>query len=119
MLVRRARVLNRRYRSGIADALRKLVVAARCGDLNRFAAELPLRTREVLENEPLILTLADELEAGESVSPRGVILADRLVRDGDSPIYAPLPVSRRYEQSVEDTIKHARAALHLGWSGRT
>ena len=115
IIVRRSRLLGRRYRSDLAKALRNLVAAAvNQRRPQRFAAKLHLRRRQVLENGPLILTLADELEQGGGLSPRGVILADRLVRDGDSPVYAPLPVSRRCDGDVEWTVKHARAALHLG-----
>jgi hypothetical protein len=114
VLVRRARLLHRRYRSAVAAALRRLVAAANRSDLSMFAAKLPLRRGEILESEPLILTLADELEQEQSVSPRGVILADRLVTDGDSPIYGLTPTQRVPEQSVESAITHARAALHLG-----
>jgi hypothetical protein len=114
IIVRRARLLDRRYRSKLADALRKLVSAARSRRPNFFAAELHLHAAEILSSEPLILTLADELEREERVSPRGVILADRLITDGDSPVYAPTPVSRPYEETVESAVKHARAALHMG-----
>jgi hypothetical protein len=113
MLVRRGRLLSRRYRSGVADALRKLIAAARRGELNRFRAELPLQVRELLESEPVILTLADELENEERVSPRGVILADRLITDGDSPVYPPTP-NRPHHDTVESAVKRARAALHMG-----
>jgi hypothetical protein len=113
VLVRRARLLHRRYRSAVATSLRKLIEDARRNEPNLYVAELPLRVGEVLESEPLILTLADELEHEEGVSPRGVILADRLITDGDSPIYAPTPVSRPYNATVESAVKHARAALHM------
>jgi hypothetical protein len=79
-----------------------------------FAAQLPLHEREILASEPLILTLADELEQEESVSPRGVILADRLITDGDSPVYGLAPIHRPLEETVESAVKRARAALHLG-----
>jgi hypothetical protein len=114
IIVRRARLLDRRYRSKVADTLRKLVAAAGRRERNFFAAELHLHEAEILGSEPLILTLADELEQEERVSPRGVILAYRLVTDGDSPVYAPTPVSRPYEETVESAVKRARAALHLG-----
>jgi hypothetical protein len=113
IVVRCSRLMGRRYRSKLAGALRKLVAAA-TEEPGRFAAKLPLRSTEVIACGPLILELADEVESASPVSPRGVILADRLVRDGDSPVYAPLPVSRRYDQKVESTVTHARAALHLG-----
>lgn len=114
VLVRRARLLQRRHRAAVASGLRKIVAAARRRDWNMFAAQLPLREAEILESEPLILTLADELEHEESISPRGVIMSDRLVTDGGSPIYRPTPMDRSGEQSVETAVKHARAALHLG-----
>jgi hypothetical protein len=114
VLVRRARLLHCRYRSAVAAALRRLVAAANRSELSMFAAKLPLRRSEIRESEPLILTLADELEQEQSVSPRGVILADRLVTDGDSPIYRLTPTQRVPEQSVESAVTHARAALHLG-----
>jgi hypothetical protein len=114
VIVRRARLLDPRYRSRVAAALRKLIAAARRHDRNMFAAQIQLREDEILESEPLILTLADELEQEKRVSPRGVILADRLITDGDSPMYGPIPVSRLYNKTVESAVKHARAALHMG-----
>jgi hypothetical protein len=114
LLVRRARLLQRRNRSAVAASLRRLIEAARRNRPNFFAARLQLKVREVLASEPLILTLADELEQDEGVSPRGVILADRLVTDGDSPVYGPDPIHHPPEETVESAVKHARAALHLG-----
>jgi hypothetical protein len=114
VIVRRARLIGRRYRSAVAAALRKLVSAARRRDRTMFRAQIALREEEILESEPLILTLAEELENEESVSPRGVILADRLIRDGDSPVYAPIPFDNPHRETVESAVKRARAALHLG-----
>jgi hypothetical protein len=113
MVVRRARLVSRRYRAGIAEALRKLIDAARRGELNHFRAELPLQVSELLESEPVILTLAHELEHEDIVSPRGVILADRLITDGDSPVYPATP-NRPRQDSVESAVKRARAALYMG-----
>jgi hypothetical protein len=114
VLVRRARLLHRRHRLAVASGLRRLVAAARGSDRNMFAAQLPIRAGQILESEPLILTLADELEHEKGVSPRGVILADRLLTDGASPIYPPTPMDDAAEATVETAVKHARAALHLG-----
>jgi hypothetical protein len=114
VLVRRARLLHGRYRSAVAGSLRSLIAEARRNRPNLYAAKLPLQVREVLRNEPLILTLADEVEQEEAVSPRGVILAERLVTDGDSPVYGLTPIEHPLEESVESAVKHARAALHLG-----
>jgi uncharacterized protein YcsI (UPF0317 family) len=46
-----------------------------------------------------------------------VILADRLIRDGDSPVYWRCGMAMEAnppEESVETAVRHARAALHLG-----
>jgi hypothetical protein len=114
VLVRQTRLLHGRYRAAVARGLRRIVAAARRRDRNMFAAQLPLREGEILDSEPLILTLADELEQEESVSPRGVIMADRLITDGGSPLYRPTPMDPAADESVETAVKHARAALHLG-----
>jgi hypothetical protein len=114
VVVRRAQLIGHRYRSAVATALRKLVSAARQRTQKMFPAEIPLRSDAILECEALILTLADELEHEETVTPRGVILADRLITDGDSPVYAPLPLNNPLEETVESAVKRARAALHLG-----
>src|SRR5262249_35956433 len=115
-LARLARLLDRGYRSTLARALRRVLEVARQRQLSPYLAQLPLRITELLETEPLILTLADELEEEESVSPRGVILADRLIRDGDSPLYwrSSIKVSPEApDDSIESAVRHARAALLL------
>jgi hypothetical protein len=112
--VRRARLLGRRYRARVADSLRGLIEAARRNERNLFVAKIQLKVREVLDSAPLILTLADEIEEEETVSPRGVILANRLITDGDSPVYGPTPIHHPPAVSVEDAVRHARAALNLG-----
>ena len=113
---RLARLLDLRYRSKLAGALRRLLEVAERRRLSPFLAQLPLQVQDVLDTEPLILTLADELEEDRPISPRGVILADRLVRDGDSPIYWRSDVkvdSDAPVESVETAVRHARAALLL------
>jgi hypothetical protein len=111
---RLARLIDRRYRSAIADSLRHVVDAARRHERNPFRAQLPLREDEILESAPQIRTLADELEEEERVSPRGVILAERLITDGGSPIYWRSPMRQRSAETVATAVKHARSALHLG-----
>ena len=114
VIVRRARLISRRYRAAVASSLRKLVEASTYPGLNRFRAQIQLRTNPLIECAPLILELAAELENEESVSPRGVILAERLVTDGDSPVYAPIALSKPPDETVDSAVRHARAALHLG-----
>jgi hypothetical protein len=113
---RLAEVLGSRHRAQIAGALRRMVEVARRGTWSPYVAQIPLRVPEVLENEELILTLARELEEEDSISPRGVILADRLVRDGTSPVYWRCQAAMEAnppEEDVETAVRHARAALLL------
>jgi hypothetical protein len=114
VIVRRARLISGRYRSTVASSLRQLVAAGRHPGLNRFRAQIQLRTNTLIECSPLILELAAELESEESVSPRGVIMAERLITDGDSPVYAPIAVSKPLNETLDSAVRHARAALHLG-----
>lgn len=113
ILVRRARLIDPRHRSKVATALRNLIEAARRRERNSFVARIPLLEREVLRSEALILTLADELEQEKRVSPRGVILAERLITDGGSPVYWSGNPNPSGMESVDSAVKHARAALHL------
>jgi hypothetical protein len=112
---RMARLLDIRYRTTLAEALRRLLEVAKERQISPFLAQIPLQVQEVLDTEPLILTLAAELEEDRVVSPRGVIMADRLVRDGDSPVYwrSDVKVNPDTVESVETAVRHARAALLL------
>jgi hypothetical protein len=107
-------LLGSRHRARIASALRRLVETARRDRWNPYNAQLPLQVREVLDSAPLILTLARELEEEEAISPRGVILADRLIRDGTSPIYWRCQAAMEAnppDEDVQTAVRHARAAL--------
>jgi len=103
------------YRAEVAASLRGMLERARQHHPGR--PEAPVRLRQVLELEPLFRRLADEVEADGQVSPRGVILADRLIRDGTSPVYWRGDMSITAEaalRSLELAVRHARSALHLG-----
>ena len=104
--IRRDMLLDPRYRASVADALRRMVAIG--GHRKVLGAGLHVKRKELHDFGPLILSLADEVEGEPDVRPRGVILADRLVRDGESPVYWPR------QESVEAAVKQARAALHLG-----
>jgi hypothetical protein len=106
--VRRDMLLDPRYREEVADALRRMADAAYIDGPRLFGASLHLRKLEVREARSEILALAAEVDEDPTVRPRGVIMADRLIRDGDSPVFWPC------DDSVELAVRHARAALHLG-----
>ena len=66
---RLARLLDLRYRSKLAGALRRLLEVAERRQLSPYLAQLPLQVQDVLDTEPLILTLAAELEEAQAGQP--------------------------------------------------
>jgi hypothetical protein len=107
---RAEQLLSARHRAESAKALRDLVEEAQRPRASLFNANLRIQRALIRENQPLILTLARELEELAVVNPRGVILADRLIKDGESPVYIT-------EASIEEhgklagEVERARAAL--------
>ena len=84
---RAEQLLSARHRAQSAKALRDLVEEAQLPRASILNANLRIQRALIRENQPLILTLARELEELAVVNPRGVILADRLIKDGESPVY--------------------------------
>ena len=103
---RAKRLVDRRHRARSAKALRELVEEAHRDHPSMFNANLPVQFLAIRENAALILTLARELEELAEVDPRGVILADRLIQDGNSPAYA-----REDDGQLVRAVERARAAL--------
>jgi hypothetical protein len=108
LMARSARLLERGYRSEVAAALREMLDAAEHARRIFLKAQVRLREPQIIAARSLIRDLADQLESGAAVNPRGVVLADRLIRDGDSPLFWPC------NDSVEAAVEQARAALALG-----
>jgi hypothetical protein len=108
LMARRAVLLDPHYRSEVAAALREALDAAEHARRIFLKAQVHLREREIIAAGSQIRDLADRLEGDPSVNPRGVILADRLIRDGDSPLFSPRG------ESIESAVNRARAALQLG-----
>ncbi|HEY6636081.1 MAG TPA: hypothetical protein VIZ61_00225 [Solirubrobacterales bacterium] len=105
LMARSAILLEPRYRSEVAGALREALDAAEHARRIFLKAQVRLREREIIAARSQIRDLADRLEGDPTVDPRGVILADRLIRDGDSPLFWPC------NDSVEAAVEQARAAL--------
>jgi hypothetical protein len=105
---RSARLLEPGYRSEVAAALREMLDDAEHARRIFMKAQVRLREVQIIAAGPLIREIADQLEADAAVSPRGVILADRLIRDGDSPLFWGR------NESVESAVKEALSELHLG-----
>jgi hypothetical protein len=107
LIARSAVLLEPENRSKVARALMEMLDAAEHARMNYMRAQLVLRDFQLVKTRSQIRDLADMVGGNEPVSPRGVILADRLVRDGNSPVFWPS------EDSIEAAVKEARAALDL------
>jgi hypothetical protein len=108
LVARSAILLDPENRSDVAKALTEMLDAAEHARMNYMRAQLVLRDFELVKARSQIRDLANALEGNAPVSPRGVILADRLIRDGGSPMFWPS------DNSVEAAVREARAALELG-----
>jgi hypothetical protein len=108
--VRAEQLLSARHRAKSAEALRELVEEAQQPRASLFNANLRVQRGLIRENQALILTLARELEELTVVNPRGVILADRLITDGESPVYTTEAAVDEHGQLVRE-VERARAAL--------
>jgi hypothetical protein len=98
------------HRAKCAKALRDLVREADEPHSSFFNANLRVQRQVIREHKVLILTLAKELEDLPSVDPRGVILADRLVQDGESPVYFPEYMVEDHGE-VAEAVERARETL--------
>jgi hypothetical protein len=111
---RRAEQLqSTRHRAKSAEALRELVEEAQRPHASLFNANLRVQRALIRQNQALILSLARELEELPKVNPRGVILADRLIQDGESPVYTTEAGIEENGQLVR-AVERARATLKAG-----
>lgn len=113
---RYAQLLDQHYLRALSEGLEQVVDRAQAPAwLNRRSPRIPLRRGEVGENRSLLLALSRDLVEQSPPQPRGVILADRLLRDGCSPLYAgDLLFAQEERPSVEVAVRQARAALLMG-----
>jgi hypothetical protein len=105
LMARSARLLEPGYRAEVAAALREMLDDAEHARRIFMKAQVRLREVQIISAGPLIRDLADRVENDPTVNTRGVILADRLIRDGESPFFWPC------EDSIEDAVNQAREAL--------
>lgn len=113
-----AALLDPRRRRKVARSLERLADEVTQPErLERGRTCVRLRRKEIRGARRLLLALSRDLVEEPSVSPRGVILAERLVHDGASPLYVcrePMFEGEEKPESVEGAVRHARAALLMG-----
>jgi hypothetical protein len=101
------------HRAKSAKALRDLVAEADEHHASMFSADLKVNRLAIRNCKIEVLTLAQDLEERPEVHPRGVILADRLVRDGESPAYITGAFMEDHGQ-LSRAVDRAREALTEG-----
>jgi hypothetical protein len=100
----RARLLSRRRRR-LADDLEHLVNAAKEAPAPLSSA-IPVQRAQVRAMRTLILELASTIRDDDPVQPAGLILARRLLTDGNGPAFAPSPPG-----ALADAVAQAIRAL--------
>ena len=85
----RAWLLSRRRRR-LADDLERLVTAAKEAPAPLSSA-IPVQRAQVRATRTPILELASRIRGDDPVQPAGLILARRLLTDGNGPAFAPSP----------------------------
>ena len=104
---RAEQLTSRHHRERSAKALRDLVEEAQKPRAEPLDPSLGVERNAVRKSQTEILALAGELEELAVVNPRGVILADRLIEDGGSPVY-----SMEDHGQVARAVEQARKTLN-------
>jgi hypothetical protein len=86
LALRANRLTTRAYRRALADSFDEALSIAEGREL-RLSAAAPLARREVRAARAALLELSRALRSDRQVSPAGVALAQRLLTNGDSPLY--------------------------------
>ncbi|HXW59849.1 MAG TPA: hypothetical protein VEJ23_10275 [Solirubrobacteraceae bacterium] len=98
-LALRARQLTaRRHRRLLADGLEEAMRLCEQSGTPRISASVPFVQADVRAARAALLELECSLRGSGEVSPAGVILAERLLTDGNGPLYV---------KSANDALWHA------------
>ena len=89
LCARAGQLVSRKHRDRLAAWLERLVHDSKAASVRSFSAALPIASEQVAEARGSLLFLAYVLRHAEHVTPRGVALVERMLRDGDSALYVP------------------------------
>jgi hypothetical protein len=86
--LRAAQLRSRRHRQRLASWLEQLARDSEAARSSGLTSAAPLVTEQVDESRDSLLLVARLLRGPEPVRPRGVAMIERLLRDGESVLYA-------------------------------
>ena len=113
ILLRATALVQPETRGALAESLERLVEQVVAGGPSPHPGPTILRREPVARNCGRLLALAERLRADSPHCLRGLAMANRFVRYGDSPLYValgPLELMHRIEEVL--------AALDRGWDGQ-
>lgn len=106
---RSAELTGGKRRLALADELRRLVDAA---DGRYLPGAAPLdRTTVRAETEALLALAARLCDLERPVSPSGVLVLERLLRDNDGPLYGPRGYGAAGPEALAGALAEVRRAL--------
>ncbi len=106
LTLRTRQLTDSRVRRDIAGNLRRLIEYVDRREPRAIVSAVVVESQAVREGRDAIMELAELLEEGAPVSPRGVVLARRFLTDGLSPLFNPS--SRR---TVTQAVREIQDAL--------
>jgi hypothetical protein len=104
---RAAQLASPGARRSLAAGIARTIEAAE-EPIRPLTSAVPLQRREILAARDPLAQLAGDIGSADPVQIRGLALVERLLTDGGSPLYVSHP-----ELTLEDAVRHARAALLL------
>jgi hypothetical protein len=113
LALRAAELVKPERRFELAESLERVVEQVAAGGPSPVPGPTILRREPIARNLSGLLALVDRLRAEGLHCLRGLAMADRLIRYGDSPLYMALdPLQLRHR------TQEALAALEPGWDGK-
>jgi hypothetical protein len=101
LALRAAQLTSCRMRERVARGLRRAVASVS----QRRGAGVPVCRAAVLEAQPALLALVDDLREIHDPAPRGVALALALLTDGGGPLYRPWAAGELH--AAAEAARHA------------
>jgi hypothetical protein len=87
LLLRARQLRSQRHRSRLATWVERLVDESDAPQTAGLTSKVPIVREKVAEARESLLAVAELLRHGEQLRPRGIAMVERLLTDGESPLY--------------------------------